>query len=172
MATEYKEVNKFLKEYGNQVTNEQKTRLRGFNKGGGPLEKSLKSKAFETKKEFGVKFFGEDYTDYVDKGVEGSISKTTGKGGTKSIYKYKSKMPPPSALDKWTLKKLNLRDKKGRFLKRKAVNFLVARSIWRFGIQKTSFFSLPILRSQKRLNDGVEKALQKDIETDINNGLK
>ena len=88
----YPETNKFLKKYGNQVSSEQKTRLRGFGKGGGPLEESLTSKPYNNGSSFGVNFYMEDYGTFVDKGVQGWSNGATGKGkGGTSEYKFKPK---------------------------------------------------------------------------------
>jgi len=81
-------------------------------------------------------------------------------------------MPPPSALDKWTLRKVKgVRDKKGKFLKRKTVNFLIARAIFKRGSETTNFFTIPIARSEKRFEAGLDKALEKDIENNIQKNI-
>ena len=89
----------------------------------------------------------EDYGFYQDRGVKG-------KKGGKSLdgYKYTNKMPPPKAFDKWTVRKgIAPRDKEGRFIKRKSLNFLIARSIFNKGIKPTLFFTKPFEKYYKRL---------------------
>ena len=68
-------------------------------------------------------------------------------------------MPPPKAFDKWVIRKgIAPRDKKGKFIKRKSLNFLIARSIFEKGIKPTLFFTKPFEKFYKRLpNQLVEK---------------
>jgi len=175
MAAKYPTVNNYLKLYGDAVTNEQKTRLKGFNKGGegrnGSLEESLGNKPFNNGSSFRVNFFMNEYGLFVDKGVQGWQSGTTGKGGRSSIYKYKPKdgTHKPAkrsafleSLFKWTARK-GLP---------KGAAFAIRRNIWKFGIETTNFFSIPIARSAKRFETGLERALEKDMENNIQNRLK
>jgi hypothetical protein len=118
----WKETEKFLDKYGKSVVNEQKTRLKGFGKGGshsGSLEKSLSYKKFDRKGEVGVDFYMNEYGKYIDSGVSGhgkvkglkgldrfGSKKKVQKGQVDKYegrrYSYKSKMPPEdSAFKKW-----------------------------------------------------------------------
>ena len=68
----WKETEKFLNSYGTSVVKEQRTRLKNAgrfpgSKSNGPLDKSLSYKPFDSKSEFGVKFYMEDYGEFVDK---------------------------------------------------------------------------------------------------------
>lgn len=169
----YDETKKYLNSYGASVVNEQKTRLRSYGKGGGNLEKSLNYKIIETQRRIGVDFYAADYAKFVDEGVEGSKTKTTGKGGLKSKFKYRKKMVPTRVLDKWIVRRgLAPKDKKGRFLSRASLKYAIARSIFLNGIERTQFLSLPIQRSEKRFQIGMERALKKDIEANINKALR
>ena len=59
-----------------------------------------------------------------------------------SPYSYKTKMPPPSKLDKWSVRRgVAPRDAKGRFLPRRSVNFAIAKSIFHQGLRPTFFFT-------------------------------
>ena len=67
----------------------------------------------------------------------------------KSPYSYKNSkghsQPPSKALDKWVVRKgIAPRDASGKFMKRKTITFLIARSIGRKGIQGISFFQKPL----------------------------
>ena len=63
-------------------------------------------------------------------------------------------MPPPKAFDKWGVRKgIAPRDKQGKFIKRKSLNFLIARSIFEKGIKPTLFFTKPFEKFFKRLPD-------------------
>ena len=79
-------------------------------------------------------------------------------------------MPPPKAFDRWTVRKgLAPRIEKGKagagqFLKRKTLDFLIARSIFKKGIKATSFFSEALREGQVKFGDEFLKAIAKDIE--------
>ena len=167
MKATYPITKTFLNSYGQSVVKEQKTRLKSFGKGGGPLENSLTYKVVQKNETVSVNFYGEDYTPFVDKGVEGAKTHKAGKGG-KSIYKYKTKMPPTKVFDKWAIRKgLAPRSASGKFLSRESLKFAIAKSIFNKGITPTNFFTIPIVRSEKRLQDGLEKSLKIDIENNI-----
>ena len=56
-------------------------------------------------------------------------------------------MPPTSVFDKWVIKRgIAPRDKQGRFISRKSLKFLIARKIFKHGIQGISFYSKPLSR--------------------------
>ena len=63
-------------------------------------------------------------------------------------------MPPPSKLDKWIVRKgMSPRDSKGKFVSRKSLQFLIARSIYRNGIRPSMFFTKPFEAAYKKLPD-------------------
>lgn len=170
----WKETEKFLNSYGTSVVKEQRTRLKNAgrfpgSKANGPLDKSLSYKPFESRSEFGVNFYMEDYGDYVDKGVQGWKTGRTA-SGAKSPYKFKPKNGKRSkggkskfieALKKWA--------------KKKGINqgaaYPIRKKIWAEGIETTLFFSLPIARSDKRFKTGLESSMKKDIESTIQNNV-
>jgi len=177
MATaKYPITNEYLKTYGDSVTNEQKTRLRGFNKGGdgrnGSLEESLTNKPFNNGTTFGVNFFMNEYGNFVDKGVEGWKSGTTGeKGGGNSIYKFKPKdgNHKPARRSKFLESLFKWTARKGM---PKGFAFELRRRIWKNGIMTTNFFTIPLARSEKRFEKGLEKSLEQDIENNIQKNIK
>jgi hypothetical protein len=165
----WKETEKFLDKYGKSVVNEQKTRLKGFGKGGshsGSLEKSLSYKKFDRKGEVGVDFYMNEYGNYVDKGVQGYKTGTTGKAGGKSIYKYKNKdkSHKPRGKSKFIESLMKWCGRKGI---PKGAAFPIRRKIWQEGIERTLFFTIPIQRSDKRFKEGIEKSMKLDIENNI-----
>jgi len=87
------------------------------------------------------------------------------KGSTvSSPYKYTSKQPPSRVLDKWIVKKnIAPRDEKGRFMSRKSISFLIARSIKRKGIQGISFFQKPLMLGLKQFGKEMLGAVKEDI---------
>ena len=150
---EFDNIQDLLNDFRSNVIREAKRNLTSQNTSG-RLSKSLKSYVKESKNSIQISFEMEDYGFYQDRGVQGT------KGG-KSLdgYKYTNKMPPPKAFDKWNVKKgIAPRDKKGKFIKRKSLNFLIARSIFEKGIKPTLFFTKPFEKFYKRLpNELVEK---------------
>ena len=139
-------VQQILDEFKANVISEAKINL-SAQKTSGRLKDSLKGYVKESKNSIQVSFEMEDYGFYQDRGVKG-------KKGGKSLdgYKYTNKMPPPKAFDKWTVRKgIAPRDKEGRFIKRKSLNFLIARSIFNKGIKPTLFFTRPFEKYYKRL---------------------
>ena len=139
-------VQAILDEFKANVISEAKRNLSAQNTSG-RLKDSLTGYVKESKNSIQVSFEMEDYGFYQDRGVKG-------KKGGKSLdgYKYTNKMPPPKAFDKWTVRKgIAPRDKEGRFIKRKSLNFLIARSIFNKGIKPTLFFTKPFEEYYKRL---------------------
>ena len=139
-------VQQILDEFKANVISEAKRNLSTQNTSG-RLKDSLKGYVKESKNSIQVSFEMAEYGFYQDRGVKG-------KKGGKSLdgYKYTNKMPPPKAFDKWTVRKgIAPRDKEGRFIKRKSLNFLIARSIFNKGIKPTLFFTKPFEKYYKRL---------------------
>tara|TARA_R100001163_G_C4929994_1_gene106355 strand:- start:9 stop:497 length:489 start_codon:yes stop_codon:yes gene_type:complete len=92
-----------------------------------------------------VTFEGNEYGEFLDKGVRGAESYYADKGTASSPFKYKGKMPPPKAFEKWIRQRgIKGRDKKtGRFITNQSLSYLIARSIYKKGIRATLFFTKP-----------------------------
>jgi hypothetical protein len=104
-----------------------------------------------------------DYGTFQDKGVSGTEKKYN------TPYTYRDKMPPTRALDGWTVRKgIAPRDEKGRFLSRKTLTFLIARSIYRNGIKPSLFFTTPFKKYVKDLPEEIAEAFALDVEEFIN----
>lgn len=72
-------------------------------------------------------------------------------------------MPPSKVFDKWSIKSgIAPRDKQGRFIKRKSLNFLIARSIYRKGIRATMFFTKPFEDALPLFEDTMAEAFLED----------
>lgn len=156
-----------LEVFRNQIVNESKQNLRNLNKGGGELETSIEGtdvRVTPKSLEFEIKM--EDYGVFQDKGVSGVKKKYN------TPYSYKSKMPPPSKLDKWIVKKGLAPRNKGRFTGRtissvgfkKSIQFLIARSIFMNGIRPSLFFTTPFKKYAKDLPTQLETAFSLDTE--------
>ena len=159
---------KALEVFRDKVVEESKKNLRKEGKGGGALENELKGgevKVTDRSLQFEIEM--PYYGVFQDKGVSGVEKKY------KTPYSYKRKgganslkgMPPPSKLDKWTVKKgIAPRDEKGRFLSRKSLQFAIARSIFYNGIRPSLFFTKPFLKYSKELPNELEQAFALDAE--------
>jgi hypothetical protein len=161
-------IENYLNSFGKQVVNRAKGNLQKAKGGGTNLENSIKFKVVKTADSFIVQFFMNSYGTYVDKGVSGNKTKRKYKDfnnkTVSSPYKYTNKQPPSGILDKWVVKKgVAPRDKGGRFIKRKSLVFLIARSIKIKGIQGISFFQKPLGLGVKELNSKLLGALKSDI---------
>ena len=121
----------------------------------GQLYKSLKYKVLKGKDSTILNFIMEDYGVFVDKGVKGKDpnalpDNAKWKGvqrAPNSPYQFGSMKSRGlrKALNRWTVQKniKGVRDKKGRFLPRKSMQFMMARSIYLAGLEATMFFTDP-----------------------------
>ena len=166
-----KNIENYLNSFGKQVVNRSKGNLQKAGKGG-KLEESISFKVIEDADGFTVQFFMSSYGQYVDKGVSGTQTKRTFKNykskTIKSPYSYKNSkghsQPPSKALDKWVVRKgIAPRDASGKFLKRKTITFLIARSIGRNGIQGISFFQKPLGLGLKEFGKDLLGSVKEDI---------
>ena len=153
---------RYLNSFGKQVVNRAKGNLQKAKGGGTNLEKSIDFKVTNNAEGFAVQFFMTDYGTFVDKGVsgtnkrrsfkdyEGKVISSPYKFGTGSSRVGKAKGGMSGIMAKWVKKKgFQWRDKKGRFMSRKSISFLIARSIKRKGIQGISFFQKPLMLGLK-----------------------
>ena len=160
-------IEKYLNSFGKQVVNRAKGNLQKAGKGGN-LENSITFKVVTEADGFSVQFYMDSYGTFVDKGVSGTKTKRTFKDyKSKTIsspYKYTTKQPPSRVLDKWIVKKgIAPRDEKGRFMSRKSISFLIARSIKRNGIQGISFFQKPLGLGLKQFGKDLLENVKEDI---------
>lgn len=102
------------------------------------------------------------YGAFVDAGVSGTKTAYT------TPYSYKNKMPPPSALDKWIVRKnIAPRDEKGKFQSRKSIQFAIARSIFLYGFKPTYFLRNAVSKNVSRLPQQIKEAFALDIDSAI-----
>ena len=132
------------------------------------LYNSLDSDFKVSENSFSLSFLMEDYGVFQDKGVSGVKKKYN------TPYSYTTKMPPPSKMDKWIVRKgIAPKDDKGKFIKRKSLQFMIARSIFNNGIKPSLFFTKPFKKAFKNLDKNIVKAFKLDVEqlleTTINN---
>jgi len=168
-------IERYLESFGKQVVNRSKGNLQKAGKGG-KLEESMKFEVITTTDGFTVQFYMSSYGQFVDKGVSGTQTERTFKDYKgkviKTPYSYKNSkghsQPPSKALDKWVVRKgIAPRDASGKFMKRKTITFLIARSIGRNGIQGISFFQKPLGLGLKQFG----KDLLGNVKEDIINSI-
>lgn len=126
-----------LKKFRDYVVKQARANLtRAGKRSSGALYESIDGEVKAMPNSIGIYFDMEEYGAYQDKGVNGKFSAYA------TAYSYKSKMPPPSKLDKWIVRKgIAPRDEKGKLLPRKSLQFLIARSIFLKGIKPSLFFT-------------------------------
>jgi hypothetical protein len=161
-------IERYLNSFGKQVVNRAKGNLQKAKGGGTNLENSIKFEVVSDADGFTVQFYMADYGTFVDKGVSGNkkVQKYKDYLGKiiNSPYKYTTKQPPSGILDKWVVKKgIAPRDKKGRFIKRKSLVFLIARKIKRDGIKSLSFFQKPLGLGLKQFGSELLGNVKQDI---------
>jgi len=165
-------VERYLNSFGKQVVNRAKGNLQKSKGGGTALENSIAFSVIEKDGDLTVIFKMDYYGKFVDKGVSGTEvtrSFKDYKGQTlKSPFGYRKakghSQPPTKALDKWIVKKgIAPRDKEGKFMSRKSIKFLIARSIGKKGIQGISFFQKPLMLGMKEFGNKFGAAIKDDV---------
>ena len=173
-------VKRYLTNFAKRVVSAAKKNVKKKSSSG-KLEQSIKYSL--TKDEEGiysVKFLSAPHGKYIDKGVSGVGGVVRGKSYSgKQTYKnvhgvsgvvkgYSSKRPPMSALDKWIVKKVKgARDEKGRFIPRKSLQFLIARSIYRKGIEGIEFYTAPLRTNLMKFPSELLVAFKEDFTNSI-----
>ena len=145
------EFEKALEKYAKYVIQQARTNL---TKGKQNASKELyNSLSYKVQKK-SVLFDMLDYGSFQDEGVKGK--KSTYPESSSSPFKYKNKMPPSSVFDKWSIRRgIAPRDKQGRFINRKSLNYLLARSIYNKGIRATMFFTKPFEAGLDKYSDDI-----------------
>jgi len=158
-----KETKDILNNFAKYVIQQSRTNLtKGKKNSSKALYNSLGYNIKETSNGVNIEFLMDEYGAYQDKGVSGKKKKYN------TPFSYKDKMPPSSALDKWTVRRgIAPRDKSGKFIPRKTINYLIARSIFNKGIKPSLFFTKPFEKGFKNLPPELIKGFINDIENTI-----
>lgn len=159
---------KALEKFRDSVVSEAKSNLKKMGKDtSGKLSSSIKGEVKQMPNSIGVYFEMEAYGNFQDKGVSGTQRKFD------TPYSYKSKMPPPSAFDKWIVKKgIAPRSTSGKFQSRKGLQFAIAKSVFRNGIKPSLFFTKPFEAAYKTLPDTLIDKYGLDAEQLLDEILK
>jgi len=170
-----KETREALNKFGKFVIQQARTRLtKGVKKGGKrfsqndtrKLYNSLEYLPFIDGDNIGVKFFMEQYGKFQDQGVKGTKSNYL--ENKNSRFSYRSSMPNPAIFEGYIKRKgIKGRDKKGRFITNKSLQFLIARSIFQKGIKASMFFTKPFNEAFDKLPTELQENFVKDIENII-----
>ena len=152
-----KELNRFAKYV---VTQSRSNLTRQKKNASKQLWQSIDYDLKVSKNSFQLEFLMEDYGLFQDKGVSGTEKKYN------TPYKYTNKMPPPSKLDKWIVKRnlKGVRGKDGKFISRKSLQFMIARSIYKKGIKPSLFITRPFEKAFKNINEDLIEAYKLDVE--------
>ena len=143
------ETQKALIKFRDTIINEAKANLKSMGKDStGKLSQSITGQVKEMPNSISMYFQMEAYGYFQDKGVSGIKKKYN------TPFSYTTKMPPPSKLDKWIVRKgIAPRDKKGKLMSRKGLQFAIARGIFINGIKPSLFFTKPFEKAFKKLPD-------------------
>jgi len=162
-------VQKELNRFGKYVVSQSRANLTRQKKNASKqLWQSIDYDLKVSKNSFQLEFLMEDYGLFQDKGVSGTDVKYN------TPYEYTNKMPPPSKLDKWIVKRnlKGVRGKDGKFIGRKSLQFMIARSIYKNGIKPSLFFTKPFEKAFKNINKDLIEAYRLDVEKLLNDTIK
>lgn len=186
---EFQQINNALNAFGRYVIQQSKSNLTRQKKNvTKQLYNSLKYKIEKDENDNIILYFlGADYQDFVDEGVKGKNPNRLPKGSKNfgkqqapnSPYRFGSGRGGPGlrkAINTWVTQKKafsgKIRDKKGKFIKRKTLQYLITRSIWYSGIKPSLFFTKPFQSAFKRLPNEIIDAFKLDVEKGIILGIK
>jgi hypothetical protein len=176
---ETKNLENFLKSFGDNVVKEAKANLAaskdsmGKARGNTALGQSIRVEVVPTATGFSTQFYMLDYGEYLDKGVRGTKSNYI--ENSKTDYSYTTKQPPSGIIEKWIKRKgikgrvdkdwKSAGNRGGQFITNKSLAFLIARSVKQKGIKSLSFFQKPLGFYYKELKEDMVKELKLDIES-------
>ena len=159
-----KETRNALNNFAKYVIKQARTNLTKSKKNSSKkLYDSLDYNINVSKDSISVIFEMEDYGQFQDQGVSGKKNKYN------TPFSYKSKMPPAKSFSQWVIRKglKGTRDKQRRFIPRKSLQYLIARSVFTKGIKPSMFFTKPFETGFERL----PKELQRKFGIDIENAI-
>jgi len=156
-----KETQKALNAFGKYVVQQSRTNLtKGKKNVSKRLYDSIDYEVLDGAKAVSVVFRMEDYGKYQDLGVSGVKKKYN------TPYSYTTKMPPTRVFSDWVVRKglEGIRDDKGRFIKRKSLQYIIARSVYMKGIKPSLFFTKPFEKAFERLPQELQEKFGIDLQ--------
>jgi len=172
-------VERYLNSFGKYIIKQARTNLtknkKNVNK---KLYNSLKFKVVKNAKgDYSVDFYMLDYGTFVDKGVSGTKKQQSYRNAQNKVvtspYKYTSKRPPASILQKW-IKARGLKGRNkdtGRFITDKAFSFALQNTIYKSGMKGISFFSRPIYLGSRKFGQNILDSMKKDIVNEVKKNM-
>jgi hypothetical protein len=167
-------LDRFIKHVVSQAKKNLKTTGKNASK---KLYNSIKGEAKAFPNSIGIYFDMEEYGFFQDQGVRGANpnalpdgAKNKGKqNAPNSPFKFGSGSGPKGgltkSLDKWIIRRgIAPRGKKGEFMSRKTLKFLIARSIYMTGIKPSLFFTKPFEAAFKNLPDDLIESYGFEVE--------
>ena len=167
------EIKKVLTVLGKDIVTQAKKNIKTSDiSSKGLLYNGMKSKSKVNENSVNLTISLADYWEYIDYGVEGVggqkadkvVNGKTVKGEkwklkkvTNNKFKYREKMPPPSAFSRYTS------DRGGQFA--------IAKSVFHRGLKTTSFFNDPFDAETKELGEKIEQASYDAIEKSITESI-
>ena len=156
-----KETQKALNAFGKYVVQQSRSNLtKGKKNVSKRLYDSIDYEVLDGAKAVSVVFRMEDYGKYQDLGVSGVKKKYN------TPYSYTTKMPPTRVFSDWVVRKglEGIRDDKGRFIKRKSLQYIIARSVYMKGIKPSLFFTKPFEKAFERLPQELQEKFGIDLQ--------
>ena len=125
----------------------------------GDLARSIKGNVKVNPNSIEATIEGEDYLEFIDKGVHGTRSSYI--ETRNSPFRYRNKKPPVRFLQTW------LKQKSGKFLarNRRSAAFALQNHIFQHGIRATKFFTNPFEEAFKQLPENLTEAFGLDLES-------
>tara|TARA_R110000823_G_scaffold107743_2_gene226709 strand:+ start:357 stop:908 length:552 start_codon:yes stop_codon:yes gene_type:complete len=174
-----------LNKFGKRVVKESRTALTKKKKNASKeLYNSIGYEFKESKNSFQLSISMADYGKFIDKGVTGN-NDSSFSGKKKTVFRSTGGFRFGSGnfngkggewkkrIDKWMYSRgIQGRDKKGKFIKRDTVNYLIRRSIFQHGTKPTEFLSKPFASAFKSLPNEVVKAYALDMDKFLADVLK
>jgi hypothetical protein len=162
------ETRKALEELKKYVIKQSRSNLTRLGKNASKkLYKSIEGDVEVYPNSIQILFTMNEYGFFQDQGVSGTEKKY------KTPFSYTNKMPPPKVFDKWIMRKgIAPRDKNGKFISRKSLTFLIARSIFKNGIKPSLFFTKPFEKVIKRMPEEITRAYGLDASKLIDSIMK
>ncbi len=153
-----------LEDFAQKVVSDAKGNLQTTKKvSSGKLYDSLKiSSVRSSKRSIELSINMTNYGAFVDQGVSGTEKKYN------TPYSYTNKMPPPSAFSGWMVKKgIAPRTAGGQFKSRKSMQFAIAKSIFKKGIEPNHFLTDAVKKNFDLLPNIVVDAFSLDVKNTV-----
>ena len=168
---DFQKTEQVLTKYAKYVVQQSRSNLtKGKNKSSGKLYQSISYDLDVEKDAFLLDFLMEGYGAFQDKGVKGI--KSTYSQSNNSPFRFGRGTGKSGGLTqgigRWLRqKRFQWKDKKGRFMSYKSMQYIIVNSIYRKGLKATMFFTKPFDKGLERMGNNLVDAFILDIENNI-----